>query len=134
VIENPPPERRDLAEQVRALASRVEHLARELTALQEELRRELRTGRVVVVEPDGFERIVLAARDRYGQITVYGRTEPGGATSAELFANDAADGDTVQAGVALTDLGDVVAVLDVRRGTEPRLWTDSRDTDHTGER
>jgi len=115
---------------VRDLVERVGALSAELADLRTSLASEVRTRRVVVVEEDGFERIILGARDRFGHVTVVSRTPPGASTIAELFANDPVDADGANVGVALTDAGNVVATLDVADDRAPRLWT-SDGREHT---
>jgi hypothetical protein len=85
----------------------------------------------VVVEDDGFERIVLGAHDRFGHITVLSRTSPGASTLAELFADDAVEAEGAHVGMALTDRGDVVASLDVTHDQAPRWWSESDGGEHT---
>jgi hypothetical protein len=106
-------------------------LRHELTELRASLAREVRTRRVVVIEEDGSDRVVLEARGRYGRVGVLGfgtgratalpvnGTRP---TCVELVANDATDGEGPHLAVALTDSGDVVATLEVHEGRRPVLW------------
>lgn len=68
------------------LAGEIDRLRTELAALRIELTSEVRTRRVVIVEGDGFERVVLGARGEFGHVTVNGRSAERGSTCAELFA------------------------------------------------
>jgi hypothetical protein len=113
------------------LVERVGALATELAELRTSMAREIRSRRVVVVEADGFERIVLGAREQYGHVAVLSRAPTGASTSAELFAHDPVDADGANVGVALTDRGEVVATLDVTHDHAPRWWTDADPGEHT---
>jgi hypothetical protein len=97
-------------------------LSDELQALRDALGRELRTRRIVVVEDDGFERVLVTTRGTFGFVAVRGRDGEGGATCVELFASDPIDGDGANVGVSLSDRGDVVAALDVLERHRARLW------------
>lgn len=101
-------------------------LGRQLEALRDALGRELRTRRIVVEEEDGFERVVISARGAFGFVAVQARasvrSDDRGATSAELFANDAVDADGPHVGVSLSDRGDVVATVDRLEGHRARVW------------
>ncbi|MCB1040021.1 MAG: hypothetical protein KDA94_10920 [Acidimicrobiales bacterium] len=66
-----------------SLALRLAHVEAELLAL----RRELRTNRVVVVDDDGVERVVLAAVRRTGSVLVKVEAEQGRTTGLELYAS-----------------------------------------------
>jgi hypothetical protein len=121
----------DPATALRDLVDRLGTLEEEVAELRESLAREVRSRRIVVVEEDGFERIVLGARDRFGHVSVQSRTAVGTSTTAELFANDGLDGDAAEVGVALTDRGEVVSTLDVTSGRPPRLWVSPDSTEHT---
>src|SRR5882762_4519852 len=89
-----------------ALTDRVRQLTEELLELRRSSDREVRTRRLVVVEEDGFERIVAEGGGRFGQVTVYGRTPDGRSTCVELFVNDPVDANAAHAGMALVDGGE----------------------------
>ncbi len=122
-----------LAQRLDQVVAAVGSLRQELAELRASLAREVRTRRVVVIEEDGFVRVVLEARARYGRVGVLARraglesghgsvAEP---TCVELVANDASDGDGPHVAVALTDRGDVVATFEVHQGGPPVLWIES---------
>lgn len=104
------------------LVERIDSMGRELVELRRALGEEVRTRRVVVVEDDGFERIVLGAAARFGHVTVQARSAGGEPACVELFANDRINGGGAHVGVALSDAGDVAAVLELIVGRLPELW------------
>jgi hypothetical protein len=104
-------------------ARELDQLRQEVAALRAAISTEIRTRRVTVVEPDGFERIVLEAQGRFGSIAVRTRSKAA-PTEAGLFGNDPIDGDGSHVGIALTDQGDVVAAFEVLQGREAVLWTE----------
>ena len=75
---------------------------------------------------DGFARIVLTANDTSGQVTVHARS-PEVVTCAELFANDQSLAAAPHVGVALTEEGNVVGVLELVGGEPADLWMAPRD-------
>jgi hypothetical protein len=110
-------------------AARLRELEARLAALDDEVQRfrdaqaeEVVTRRLVVLGADDFVRVEIAARDSFGHVTVYGRTYGSDSTCVELFANDPADTDGPEVGVALTVGGDVVATLHVLAPRPPSLW------------
>ena len=121
-------------------------LQHQLDALRAELAGEVRTHRVVVVDPDGRERIRLLAGENgpeitlaeadghervrlsaaggHGHVHVAART-PDGPTMADLFALDAEDDDDADrptVGLELIDQGDTTASLSLTEGRHPHLW------------
>ena len=122
--DSPRPAGAPVEQALRDLSDAVQCLRDEVAGLRDGIAREVRTERVVVVEPGGFERIELTARARFGHVTVRGRTPDGASSCAELFATDPVDGDGAHVGVALTAAGDVVAMLDVLEGGAGQLWFD----------
>lgn len=115
----------------------IERVAAEVAAVREELRRlqerqaeVVRTRRLVVEDADGFERVVVAGRGRYGHLTVSARAPVGRSVCAELFANDPLEGSGAHVGVALSDGGDVVSAFEVAEGRRPVMWVDA--TGHGG--
>ena len=112
---NEPPDERSMVERIAVLEAAV-------AELQASLAREVRTRRVVVVDRDGFERVVIGAPDGFGHVTVRARTRADGSTCVELFANDPADGDGAEVGVALSAGGELVATLSVFEGRPAALW------------
>jgi hypothetical protein len=121
-----PPASEDVeyARMLRELEGRVRALEGEVASFRAAVASEVRTSRVLVVDDDGFERIVLGVADQFGHITVYGRSVGDGSACAELFANDPSGGDGAEVGFTLTDGGDVVAALNVFEQRPPRLWID----------
>lgn len=117
----------DLRQRLDELTAQVHDLRRELSGLIDDLAREVRTRRLTIVEDDGFERLVAAGRGHFGHLTLRGRAPVGRSTLVELFANDPADGDDTNVGAALCDHGDVVASIDVTRGSPPALWWSDAD-------
>lgn len=111
-----------------ALHRRLDELTAIVSLLRDELeahraghRQELVTTRLVVAAEGGLPRIELIATPDRSTLTLRARpSEP--STCVELFAADA-DG-RAHVGVALTDSGDVVSVLEVLEGSRPRSWTD----------
>jgi hypothetical protein len=114
----------ELAQRVDELTSEVAALRADLDVHRASLGRGLRTQRVAVVDGDGFERIVLVASPGHGSVAVNGRSLAAGSV-VELFANDV-DG-RAHVGVALTEAGDVVSVLEALEGADARLWVEPRD-------
>jgi hypothetical protein len=104
------------------LAGELDELRFQLTALHQSLYEEVRTRRVVVEEPDGFERVVLEGREIFGGVEVRSRSGDGQKSSAGLFALDPGEGDPAQVGLCLSDQGNIVASLDVYSRHTPRLW------------
>lgn len=108
------------------LASAVDGLRADFDAHRAALRYEVVTSRLAVTDPDGFERIVLVADVGHGSVAVNGRSVGAGST-IELFANDVEG--RAHIGVALTEAGDVVSVLELLAGTPVRLWIGPDDQD-----
>lgn len=105
------------------LAGELDELRFQLAALHRSLSEEVRTRRLVVEEPDGFERVVADGRSNFGGVEVRSRVGRGGGTTAGLFALDPVSGDPAQVGLCLSDRGNIVASLDVYSRRKPRLWT-----------
>jgi hypothetical protein len=95
----------------RQLGQEIVDLQRAIDGLERRLARELRTRRLTVESPDGFQRIVATADDHGGQVLVRTRSADEVVTSAELFANDPEPG-SGHVGLALTLGGNVVAVFE----------------------
>ena len=118
-----------LAHRLDEAATELGSLRHELVELRTSLAHEIRTRRVVILEEDGFARIVLETRGHYGRVGVLTREprgEPankhGQPTCIELVAHDAIDADPPNVAIALTDSGDVVATLEATQGRGPVLW------------
>jgi hypothetical protein len=112
-----------------ALAARVETLEHEVRRLRDALEthraaqaNEIRTRRLVVVDRSGFERVVVEGGEGHGSLTVRARTDGAGSTKVEVFADDPADGDAGNVGLALGRHGDIVAALEVGGRGRPGLW------------
>lgn len=92
-----------------ALEARIDHLEQELAT-------EVRTRRVVVVGPDGFERVLIEARETHGGIEV--RANVAGAAegcepSVELLAIDEVEWSAPMASVVLRAQEQQAAMLKV---------------------
>ncbi|MFI5053016.1 MAG: hypothetical protein ACHQDE_01530 [Acidimicrobiia bacterium] len=111
----------DLDGRIQEVFAALRALRADLDAHRAALEREVHTERVVIRTRDGFVRIVLTADDDTGQITVHARSGDG-ATCAELFANDRDVGGRAHAGLALTEAGNVVSVLELLEGEGVDLW------------
>lgn len=99
-----------------AQAERIEAMLRELTL--SDTVQEVRARRIVVVDEDGFERIVLGTGPSYGEVAVRGRTHAGDGRAVTLVAQDdsgttATGGDLNYAGVFLTARGNHVGSFEV---------------------
>lgn len=105
----------------------VDDVAARLERIRAQLGTEVRTGRLVIVEADGFERTVLDAAGHFGGVTVRARSHRAGEVAGEVFAADAHDGDRAHVGLALLDDGDVVAAVDVQSGRPAVIWTPGPD-------
>jgi hypothetical protein len=110
-----------LSERVAALEAELQSVRAGLADLAADLAREVRSARLVVVDPDGFERVVADADASHGALTVRARTGAQRSTAVELYADDPVDADAARAGVALGHQGDIVAVLEVG-GERPARW------------
>ena len=108
-----------LRRRIEEVASAVVELRAELDAHRAALRSELVTCRLAVADADGFERIVLVAEPGHGSVAVNGRSV-GAGSMVELFADDV-DG-RAHVGVALSESGEIVSVLELLAGTPARLW------------
>jgi hypothetical protein len=111
----------DLSERVAALEAELQSVRAGLADLAADLAREVRSARLVVVDPDGFERVVADADASHGALTVRARTGAQRSTAVELYADDPVDADAARAGVALGHQGDIVAVIEVG-GERPARW------------
>jgi hypothetical protein len=109
-----------------SLRRRVDELLAALVGLRhdfeqfrESVGRGVATSRLAIVTDDGFERIVLTSGAQHGSVAVRARSVLTAAV-VEVFANDV-DG-RAHVGVALSEGGDVVSVLDLFEGEGARLW------------
>jgi hypothetical protein len=102
-------------------------LREELAGLRSDVAAEVRTRRLVVVDSQGFERLVAEGGDDHGFLAVRGRAGERRCTAVELYVNDPVDGDGTHAGVALGEDGDIVAALEVTGHGEPTLWLRGAD-------
>ena len=110
-----------------ALDAAIGEVAARLARLRHTLAGEVRTRRIVVTEPDGFERIVAEATGGVGAVTVRTRTITAGTVGVEVFAADPVGGDPAHVGVALLDGGDVVAAIDLQAGRPAMVWRTGED-------
>lgn len=111
-----------LAARLDALDAAISDVAARLARLRGTLAGEIRTRRLVVAEPDGFERVVAEATGGLGAVLVRTRTTGPGTVGVEVFAADPVGGDPAHVGVALLDGGDVVAAIDLQAGCRPMIW------------
>jgi len=138
--EQPEPAPEDLASDAPApddpddTAGRLDRIEQALADLRTRLDRihaqlgsEVRTGRLVIVEGDGFERVVLDGAGHFGALTLRARSRTDGSVAVEVFAADAHEGDRAHVGLALLDGGDVVAAVDVQSGGPAMIWTPGAD-------
>lgn len=116
------------------IATRLDRIERTLVELRAQVERiraqlgaEVRTGRLVVVEADGFERVVVDGAGHFGALTLRARGQDDGSVAVEVFAADAHEGDRAHVGLALLDGGDVVAAVDVQSGRPAMIWTPGGD-------
>lgn len=116
------------------IAGRLDRIEQTLDELRARLERigtqlgaEVRTGRLVIVEGDGFERVIVDGAGHFGALTLQARPQAAGSVAVEVFAADAHDGDLAHVGVALVDAGDVVAAVDVQSGRPAMIWTPTTD-------
>lgn len=121
-LDPPDPADAALVARLDALDTAIGEVAARLARLRRTLAGEIRTRRLVVAEPDGFERVVAAATGGLGAVTVRTRTAGPGTVGVEVFAADPVGGDPAHVGVALLDDGDVVAAIDVQAGRPAMVW------------
>jgi hypothetical protein len=122
-----PADPRRPSERLDQLEQALDDLRARLERIRAHLGAEIRTGRLVIVEGDGFERVVLDAGGHHGAVTVRARTSSTRSVAVEVVAADARDGDRAHVGVALLDAGDVVAAVDVQSGRPAMIWTPGGD-------
>lgn len=125
-----------------------ERLQREVTDLRLQIRDEVRTGRLVVVDEagiararitaesggdcrfvlldeDGFERISLRGLDEVGTIEVAARSRSGEPTRTEMVAHDPSGEDGCMVGLYLVDRGNEVAGFHVfEEEGQADVWAD----------
>jgi hypothetical protein len=82
---------------------------------------EVRCRRLVVVDDDGFERVVIDSGRGAGQVGVFAGA-PGQGAAALLFGVDTQDGEGATVGFALVERGEARVMLDLVDGHEPALW------------
>lgn len=70
------------------LRGEIDALRRQMAALVEQVSTEVRTRRLVVVEEDGFERIVAEANGDSGEVKVQSRTATEDTTNVSMFAGE----------------------------------------------
>ena len=119
------PDRDDIVE-------RLEAVERLLGKMIERTATELRTRRLVVIEDDGFERVVIDALGSHGEVTVTARGGSSGSTAVDLFAHDASEGDGASAGLALVERGSVVGSFAAMAGTAPLLSVETQPNAGSG--
>ena len=108
------------------LTREVRSLRDELSGLRDDLAREVRTRRIVVVEEDDFERCTISTSGTLGVITLAARCAPGLSTAMDLYVEDASEGDGPSVALALWDEGDAVASFGLVSPHEPELWIHDR--------
>lgn len=111
-----------LADRVRALEGEVRRLRDAFDTHRASQADEVRTRRLLVVDRDGFERVVAEGGEAQAVLSVRARTHAPGSTKVELFADDPGDGDAANVGLALGRAGDIVAALEVGGPGRPGLW------------
>jgi len=101
---------RDDEDEVAVLQVALQAAVARLDALEEQQHREVRTKRVVVVDEEGQERVVLSSRQHTGSVLVQVPRQTDGVTGAELYASEAPDSsDDPALGIALWRDGDQAA-------------------------
>lgn len=98
------------ADQLSGLRDRLASLELELALLRASVEERLRTRRIVVVDEEGVERIVLEARHGTGSVLVLVPGEAGSTTGVEVFATQPDIG-PAEVGVCVLRDGDVVSRL-----------------------
>jgi hypothetical protein len=120
-------------------------LQAEVDGLRREIGKEVRTRRVVVVDdagvermrlsadkagcrvvllaPDGFERLLLEDGEGIGALRITGRSAGSDPTRVDVFAVDPEDEQGVYVGVELVEAGTTVAGFTAMEGRRPRIWT-----------
>jgi hypothetical protein len=92
------------------LVERVTHLERRLVELEVRATTEVRTGRVVVADSHGFERIILTGDVNGASVRVRAYTEDDPETiGVELYASDNEDGGEPEVGMCFIRKGDGVS-------------------------
>ncbi|HYI61779.1 MAG TPA: hypothetical protein VEW93_08245 [Acidimicrobiales bacterium] len=79
--------------------------------------------RVVLIDPNGFERLGFEAADAHGVVRIAGRTESDHPSQVDVFALDPEDDQGAYVGVELVDQGNSVAGFTVVESRPPRTWT-----------
>lgn len=82
-----------ITETVTDLRAEVTELRTMLTALTDQLATEVRTRRLVVVGPDGYERIIADAWDTGASVIVHGRGETIDPPAVTIHVGEGSDGD-----------------------------------------
>lgn len=118
-----------VTDRLAALEREVDGLRDALAAHQAAVLDEVRTHRLVVVDRDGFARVVAEGGAAHASVAVRARATGPGATTVQLFADDPVDGDVPHAGVVLGRGGDVVATFEVGPGGRAALWLGDGDGD-----
>jgi hypothetical protein len=78
---------------------------------------------LVLVDAEGFERIVLDADGTQGALRIAGRANGPGPNRVDVFAIDPEDDGGVYVGTELVDAGTSAAGFTVMEGQRPRTWT-----------
>lgn len=117
---------------VRELCNRVDGLRAELQALQLAMADQLRTGKIVVVDEDGVERIDISATSEVAEIVVRSRRAGPGTTAVIISAHDGHDLDPGHLSIGLAEDGDVVAGISLVAGQTPEWWGEPGAADGSG--
>lgn len=120
-------------------------LRAEVSRLRREIKDEVRTRRVVVIDDagverirlsvdeagcrvallaaDGFERLTLEDGEGLGALRIAGRSAGSDPSRVDVFAVDPEDEQGVYVGVELVEAGTSIAGFTAMEGRRPRLWT-----------
>lgn len=98
----------DLTDRIADLEARLASLELEVVMLRATVEEHVRTRRLVVVDDEGVERIVLDARNRTGSVLVRIAGPDGATTGVEVYACEA-DAGPPEVGLCVVRDGEVVS-------------------------
>lgn len=109
-----------MASETQKLRDEVAQLRQKVAELVEQMATEVRTRRLVVVEEDGFERIVAGASGAHGELAVHTRTADGlsHGSNVSLYVQDMTDHEGESVEVALWHRGNSAGEFLVHRNPD----------------